>query len=198
VILVAPGCGGSGGTQGAGTVTNGTTSTIVATEASTPTSGDAQGDTWTGQITYVGTLDHDTRLGAAKCNTQWDGQFHFVTRVDGSITGSGDAEQTNVHCQFKQLPDPSPKVTFTVSGKLNDKLLGLRVVFLSYGATRHDYGGFAAAFFHGQFGARGYAYPLNVAGKTAHTAVDVDFDYASGVQHVNGTLDLAAHCPACP
>src|SRR4051794_2048993 len=177
------GCGGAGSSAGP-TTTGGTTSTIVATEAGTDsTSG---GEKWTGSLRYAGTFDHDTRLGAAKCTTRWQGTFRFSVGGDDLLDGSGDAHQVSVHCQFKQLPDPNPTVTFTIDGRRDSDSLRLHVVFADYGQTKHDYGGFAVAFFNGSLGGAGHTYPVKVAGDAAHESFHVDVDYANGVQHATG------------
>ena len=191
--LVLGGCGGAASSAGP-TSTGGTTSTIVATEAGTDsTSGEEK---WTGSVRYAGTFDHDTRLGAAKCTTRWQGTLRFNVGADDVLTGSGDAHQVRVNCQFKQLPDPNPAVTFTIHGRRRSDLLGLRVTFAGYGQTKHDYGGFAVAFFNGSLGGRGYTYPMKVVGNAAHDSFHVDVDYANGIQHATGTVDLELRC-AC-
>jgi len=192
LTVIVGGCGGAG--SSAGPTTGGATSTIVATEAGTDSTSGAE--KWTGSLRYAGTFDHDTRLGAAKCTTRWQGTFRFSVGGDDAVNGSGDAHQVSVHCQFRQLPDPNPTVTFTIHGRRRSDLLGLHVVFSDYGQTKHDYGGFAVAFFNGSLGGGGYTYPLKVAGDAAHDTFHVDVDYANGVQHATGTLELTLHC-AC-
>jgi hypothetical protein len=186
------GCGGAGSSTAP--TTDGTTGTIVATEADTQSTGG--GEQWSGRVSYAGTFDHDTRLGAAKCTTRWEGTLRFAVAGDSSLDGNGDAHQVNVHCQFRQLPDPHPAVTFTISGERQSDVLHLHVVFADYGGTKHDYGGFAVAFFHGALGHSGYTYALKVAGSTAHDSFPVDIDYANGVQHAKGTVELQLRC-AC-
>lgn len=38
----------------------------------------------------------------------------------------------------------------------------------------------------------------DLTGNSAHDKIAVDLDYASGIQHANGTLDLKANCTSCP